>query len=77
MRITIEVVKLGGGYKKAIIGHSMNSLGEWCADSVFGKDEEELLARLKIRLPALKKTSSGQLDLSGRAVYGRGVAPRS
>lgn len=69
MKITIEVVELGGCYKKAIIGHTLNVVtGEWCVDSVFGKDEEELLARLKIRLPALKKLSASTLRASSQNV---------
>lgn len=66
MRITIEVVRLGGGYRKAIIGQSYSSLFEsWCVDSVFGATDEELVERLKIRLPALKKVAAATI-VSGR-----------
>ena len=55
MRLTIFVVKLGNGYRKAIFGQTRDgSTGEWNVDSVFGASDEELLERLKTRLPAYR-----------------------
>ena len=56
MKIVITVVELGGGYLKAIFGTSKDALtGEMRVDSVFGRDEEELLERLKTRFPGIKQ----------------------
>lgn len=57
--MTIEVVKMGGGYKKAVIGHTVNpSDGRWYPDTVFGKDEAELLERIMNRRKELKKNAA-------------------
>lgn len=56
MKIKITVVKMGGGFRKAIFGQSMDlETGEQRPDAVYGADDEELVARLKIRIPTLKE----------------------
>jgi hypothetical protein len=55
MILTIELVNMAGGYRRAIIGQTFNkTLGEWCIDSVWGSTEQELVERLKIRFPQLR-----------------------
>jgi hypothetical protein len=55
MRISITIVEMGGGYLRAVFGQSRNLVtGEWCPDSVFGANEQELLDRLKTRFPGIK-----------------------
>ena len=55
MKLNIHIKKIGCGYRKAIFGQTWNEVREcWDVDSVFGADEEELLARLKTRLPGFK-----------------------
>jgi hypothetical protein len=56
MKIKVQLVRLGGGYLKAIIGQSRDlETGGWSVDSVFGQDEEELLNRLNTRLPGIRQ----------------------
>lgn len=56
MRLKITIVRMGGGYIKAIIGQGRDVLtGEPTVTSIFGHDEEELLNRLKTKLPGIKQ----------------------
>lgn len=55
MKIRLTVVRMGGGYKKIIFGQSRDlETGELFPDAIIGKDDEELIARLRTRLPAYK-----------------------
>lgn len=55
MKLRITVIRMGGGYLKAIFGFTRNrETGENFPDAVIGCDEEELLERLKTRLPEFK-----------------------
>lgn len=51
MKVTITICKMGGGFKRAIIGQKYNpNDGTFHIESVFGATNEELLARIKIRV---------------------------
>lgn len=55
MKIRLTVVKMGSGYRKVIFGQTRDrETGEAFPDAVIGADDEELLARLKTRLPAYR-----------------------
>jgi len=55
MKVKIEVSRMGGGYLKATFGQTWSVLlGHHCPDAVIGRDEEELVERLRTRLPALR-----------------------
>lgn len=55
MKIKITITRMGGGYLRAVLGQTWNeALGKHCPHSVFGATEEELLERLKMRIPELR-----------------------
>ena len=67
MKLNVTVVRMGGGYLKAVFGQSRETLtGDWVPDSVFGQDEEELLERLKTRLPAFRNSLKAVVLRGGR-----------
>lgn len=64
--LSLRVVKMGGGFLKAIFGQTRNGFtGGWDVDSVFGSDEAELAERLRIRLPEFKAVIRREYE-SGR-----------
>ena len=63
MKITLTIVDMGGCYRKAIIGHTSSPFdGRIHPDAIYGATEEELVERIKTRLPGyranLKKQNS-------------------
>lgn len=55
MNIKLTIVQMGGGYKKAIIRNTVSPFdGESYPDAVYGGTDEELIERLRTRLPGLR-----------------------
>lgn len=55
MKLKLTVVQMGGGYRKVVFGQTRDrETGEFHPDAVIGADDEELLQRLKTRLPAYR-----------------------
>jgi muconolactone delta-isomerase len=70
MRISIQIKNMGNGYRKAIFGQTRDrETGEYHVDSVFGIDDEQLLLRLRARLPELK-TAKGVANLPKELRHG-------
>jgi hypothetical protein len=55
MNIKVTIADMGGGYRKAVIGSTISQFdGRQYPDAIYGATDEELIDRLKTRLPGLR-----------------------